>query len=209
MKSHSNIGPIASLASNAAAARFWFTAFCVAAGLHLVVPVLKVVTYRPLPQVTVIDETGTIHIAPLKGFDEPNRLHADSATFAVLALFQRNPNGLDHAELFENVFRPAAKQKALEVLKAEMPYFKAKNVQQSAKVTHFKILKTSSKDAVVVSEGYLSRSGRIDGQAADIPDVPFKVRWILVANPDLTKKGRYPMAVHDFDIKYILDSDAE
>lgn len=207
MKNRSNIGPIASLANNAAAARFWFVAFCLAAGTHLIVPVLKVITYRPLPQVVVIDETGTIHIAPLKGFDEENRLHADSATFAVLALFQRNPNGLDFGNLFEDVFRPKAKQKGLELLKQEMPFFKAKNVQQTPKITRIRFLETSASDAVVITEGYLSRTGSIDRQSVEIPDVPFKIRWVLVANPDLTKKGRYPMAVSDFEVRYAQETE--
>lgn len=190
--------PLAIFADHALAARLWCVVAVVAVGFCVVQPFLVIRAYRERERVVVLDGSGNYHVSPLLGFEEATKLHEQQALLACLALYQRNPTGLDFPELIERLFLPEAAQKARVGLAASAHKFAAKSLHQKPEVLKLTVLETRENLVLVQAEGQLVRTGSAGGQVFGEAS-PFTVRFKFARNPNLAANGRYPLAVWTFE----------
>lgn len=146
----------------------------------------------------MLDASGSFHLSPLLGFEEASKLHEQHALLACLALYQRNPSGVDFPELLEKLFLPEAVQKARAAIAANAEEFTAKALHQKPEVLKVTVLETRENVVLVQAEGQLLRTGLLNGQT--FTEAPlFTVRFTFARNPNLTANGRYPLAVWTYD----------
>jgi hypothetical protein len=193
----SNIGPIASLASNALAARLWFTVAAVEAVALIVVPYLIVTKMKESERVLLVDEAGTFHLAPLLGFEKASRLHSYHATLATLAFLQRHPGGPDFPDLIDRIYIEPARSEAIRRIQADAGEFASKQIRQKPEITRIEILETRSDEVLVLVHGQLVRVGTFRGRAFQ-EGLAFRLELSLSRNPRLTDNGRLPLAVYQF-----------
>jgi hypothetical protein len=190
--------PLLLLADHALAARLWCVVALIAVGFCAVQPFLVIRAYRERERVIVLDPSGTFHVGPLLGFEEATKLHEQCALLACLALFQRNPAGLDFPDLLEKLYLPEAAQQARAAVAQDAEEFAAKALHQKPEVLKLTVLETRENVVLVQAEGQLVRTGigggQVFGEAA-----PFSVRFQFARNPNLAANGRYPLAVWRFD----------
>ncbi len=191
--------PLALLADHALAARLWCLVAVVAVGFCVVQPFLVIRAYRERERVIVLDQSGTFHVGPLLGFEEATKLHEQCALLACLALFQRNPAGLDFPELVEKLFLPEAAKKARDQTAAGAEEFAAKALHQKPEVLKLTVLETRENVVLVQAEGQLVRTGIVGGQIFG-EATPFTVRFQFARNPNLAANGRYPLAVWTYEL---------
>jgi len=146
----------------------------------------------------VVDESGTFHVAPLIGFDQPNKIHHYITTLATLSYLNRNPSGLDNLDLFKLVWLAPGRTAIEEELKAKSTEFEAKQIRQKAEIQTIKILKTEAERAIVVARGNLVREGFFNGERVPLPTQEFMLEIYLARNPELVTSGRLPMVVFQF-----------
>jgi hypothetical protein len=191
--------PLAMFADHALAARLWCLVAVAAVGFCVVQPFLVIRAYREKERVIVLDPSGTFHVGPLLGFEEATKLHEQCALLACLALFQRNPAGLDFPELVERLFLPEAAQKARATASASAEEFAAKSLHQKPEVVKLTVLETRENLVLVQAEGQLVRTGAAGGQVFGEAS-PFTVRFKFARNPNLAANGRYPLAVWTYEV---------
>ncbi len=189
--------PLLLLADHALAARLWCVVALVAVGFSAVQPFLVIRAYRERERVIVLDPSGTFHVGPLLEFEEAARLHEECALQACLALFQRNPTGLDFPELLDRLFLPDAARQAREAVATDAEEFAQKALHQKPEVLKLTVLETREHVVLVQAEGQLVRTGRVGGQVFG-EATPFNVRFRFARNPNLAANGRYPLAVWSY-----------
>jgi len=190
--------PLQLFADHALAARAWCCVAIAAVACCAVQPFLLIRAYRERERVIVLDASGSFHLSPLLGFEEASKLHEQHALLACLALYQRNPSGVDFPELLEKLFLPEAVQKARAAIAANAEEFTAKALHQKPEVLKVTVLETRENVVLVQAEGQLLRTGLLNGQT--FTEAPlFTVRFTFARNPNLTANGRYPLAVWTYD----------
>ena len=191
--------PLDLFAAHAMAARLWCLVAVAAVGFCAVQPFLVIRAYRTRERVIVLDPSGTFHVSPLLGFEEATKLHEQHALLACLALFQRNPAGLDYPELLDKLFLPDAARKARAEAGTQAEEFTAKALHQKPEVQKITVLETRENTVLAQAEGQLIRTGAVNGQVfTEAPS--FTVRFTFARNPNLAANGRYPLAVWNYDI---------
>lgn len=191
--------PLDLFADHARAARLWCVVALVAILFCAAQPFLILQAYRTRERVIVMDGGGTFHVSPLLGFEEAAKLHEQHAVLACLALFQRNPAGLDFPELLDRLFLPEAARKARTEMKANAEEFSAKALHQKAEVLKLTVLETRENLILVQTEGQLIRTGSVQGHVFSEAS-PFAARFQFARNPNLAANGRTPLAVWTYDV---------
>ena len=196
---HRPWNPLVLFTDHALAAKLWCLVAVTAVGFCVVQPFLVIRAYREREKVIVMDQSGTFHVGPLVGFEEATKLHEQQALLACLALFQRNPAGLDFPELVEKLFLPDAAKRVRDGAAKDAEEFAAKALHQKPEVLKLTVLETRENIVLVQAEGQLVRTGIAGGQAFG-ESAPFTVRFKFARNPNLATNGRYPLAVWTYEL---------
>lgn len=151
-------------------------------------------------EVVMIDSLGTYYVSPVVDIQEAKDLHAWQTKLACKALFERNPAGLDNPELFKQLFLRDAAQKAQAEINRTKAEFEAKSLHQKVEVGTPEILSTRDNAFYTSADVQVIRVGAYQG--APITEVlRYRVRFKFLANPDLTRNGRFPTAVAAFQVE--------
>lgn len=145
----------------------------------------------------VIDGRNSYHITEYADNERLVRLYEYTARLAMDALFMRNPNGLDRADLFDEMYSGDARNKALDMLKADMEKFGRQDMHQKVEILRIKVLEADSKKSFVEIEGQLLRFYSVGGKR-ESSVVKFGSTVSLNTNFDLGKNALYPFIVSDF-----------
>ena len=153
-------------------------------------------------EVVVIDSLGTYYVSPVVEIQRAKDLHALQTKWACKALFERNPEGMDHPELFKQLFlKDAAKsaQTAIDKTRAE---FQAKSLHQKVETDPPEVLSTRDNAFYTSVNVQLIRVGAYQG--APLTEVlRYRVKFKFVPNPDMTRNGRFPTAVAAFQVERV------
>jgi len=186
--------PIQIFINRTHAARFWFIMFMVSLSVNAVLPFLMVRALRSEEKYIVMDDAGTYHIARAKTMLEAHEIYEQVISDAVFAFYNRNPNGIDHERLFNQVYVDHALAYAKTEIERQMPEFAAKQMHQKAELARIESLSVDGKRILAVVRGQLGRSGQFRGQTFVEPQ-EFRMKMRLVANPYLHNNGRQPYVV--------------
>ncbi|MGN0870802.1 MAG: hypothetical protein ACI4UV_06375 [Victivallales bacterium] len=145
----------------------------------------------------VIDGRNSYHITEYADNERLVRLYEYTARLAMDALFMRNPNGLDRADLFDEMYSGDARNKALDMLKSDMGKFGRQDMHQKVEILRIKVLEADSKKSFVEIEGQLLRFYSVCGKRESAV-VKFGSTVSLNTNFDLGKNALYPFIVSDF-----------
>ena len=145
----------------------------------------------------VIDGRNSYHITEYADNERLVRLYEYTARLAMDALFMRNPNGLDRADLFDEMYSGDARNKALDMLKADMEKFGRQDMHQKVEILRIKVLEADSKKSFVEIEGQLLRFYSVNGKR-ESSVIKFNSTVSLNTNFDLGKNALYPFIVSDF-----------
>jgi len=174
--------------------------FCLAAGavtVALVQPHFLIRQFKESERLVVLDPAGTYHVAPLLRFQDAREFHAQQSSLVVLAFLERNPKGLDHPELLQQLFLKTAHEKAQMQIHSEAVEFKAKQQHQKPEISQIDILETRQDFVMTQVTGQLIRTGMFEGKVFN-EVIPFKLSLKMRRNPDMIQNGRFPTAVTDF-----------
>lgn len=156
-------------------------------------------------EVVVIDSLGTYYVSPVVDIQHAKDLHALQTKWACKALFERNPEGMDHPELFKQLFLKEAAKTAQAAIDKARPEFQAKSLHQKVEVDPPEVLSTRDNAFYTSTNVQLIRVGAFQG--APITEVlHYKVKFKFVPNPDLTRNGRFPTAVASFQVERVEKS---
>ncbi len=151
-------------------------------------------------EVILIDSIGTYYVSPVVDIQQAKDLHAMQTKLACKALFERNPEGLDHPELFKQLFLRDAAQVAQSAINKTKAEFEAKSLHQKAEIGPPEILSTRDDAFYTSADVQLIRVGSYQG--APITEVlRYRVKFKFLKNPDLTRNGRFPTAVASFQVE--------
>jgi hypothetical protein len=153
-------------------------------------------------EVVVIDSLGTYYVSPVVDIQHAKDLHALQTKLAAKALFERNPRGLDHPELFKQLFLADAASMAQGHFDRTRPEFEAKSLHQKVEMSAPEVMSTRDNAFYTSVDVQLIRVGSF--RNAPITEVlRYRVKFKFLQNPDLTRNGRFPTAVAAFQVEPI------
>ena len=165
--------------------------------LSFLTPILMY-QFRDNNRLIVIDGRNTYHITKYASQEQLVQLYEYMARLGTDALLMRNPTGLDRPELFDEMYVGQARQKALDLLKAEAENFGKLELHQKAEILGIQVLEADSRTSFLKISGQLLRnSGRNLNASAEI--LQFELSMNLVVNYDLGKNAVYPFVVSDIN----------
>ena len=165
--------------------------------LSFLTPILMY-QFRDNNRLIVIDGRNTYHITKYASQEQLVQLYEYMARLGTDALLMRNPAGLDRPELFDEMYVGQARQKALDLLKAEAENFGKLELHQKAEILGIQVLEADSRTSFLKISGQLLRnSGRNLNASAEI--LQFELSMNLVVNYDLGKNTVYPFVVSDIN----------
>lgn len=154
--------------------------------------------FRDNNRLIVIDGRNSYHVTKYASQEQLVRLYEYMARLGTDALLMRNPAGLDRPELFDEMYVGQARQKALDLLKAEAENFGKQELHQKAEILGIQVLEADSRTSFLKTSGQLLRnSGRNLNASAEI--LQFELSMNLVVNYDLGKNAVYPFVVSDIN----------
>ena len=154
--------------------------------------------FRVKNRLIVIDGRNSYHVTKYASQEQLVRLYEYMARLGTDALLMRNPAGLDRPELFDEMYVGQARQKALDLLKAEAENFGKQELHQKAEILGIQVLEADSRTSFLKISGQLLRnSGRNLNASAEI--LQFELSMNLVVNYDLGKNAVYPFVVSDIN----------
>lgn len=154
--------------------------------------------FRDNNRLIVIDGRNSYHVTKYASQEQLVRLYEYMARLGTDALLMRNPTGLDRPELFDEMYVGQARQKALDLLKAEAENFGKQELHQKAEILGIQVLEADSRTSFLKISGQLLRnSGRNLNASAEI--LQFELSMNLVVNYDLGKNAVYPFVVSDIN----------
>ena len=154
--------------------------------------------FRDNNRLIVIDGRNSYHVTKYASQEQLVRLYDYMARLGTDALLMRNPAGLDRPELFDEMYVGQARQKALDLLKAEAENFGKLELHQKAEILGIQVLEADSRTSFLKISGQLLRnSGRNLNASAEI--LQFELSMKLVVNYDLGKNAVYPFVVSDIN----------
>lgn len=155
--------------------------------------------FRDNNRLIVIDGRNSYHVTKYASQEQLVRLYEYMARLGTDALLMRNPAGLDRPELFDEMYVGQARQKALDLLKAEAENFGKQELHQKAEILGIQVLEADSRTSFLKISGQLLRnSGRNLNASAEI--LQFELSMNLVVNYDLGKNAG--LSVCRFDINF-------
>lgn len=159
---------------------------------------LMMYQFRDNNRLIVIDGRNSYHVTKYASQEQLVRLYEYMARLGTDALLMRNPAGLDRPELFDEMYVGQARQKALDLLKAEAENFGKQELHQKAEILGIQVLEADSRTSFLKISGQLLRnSGRNLNASAEI--LQFELSMNLVVNYDLGKNTVYPFVVSDIN----------
>ena len=165
--------------------------------LSFLTPILMY-QFRDNNRLIVIDGRNTYHITKYASQEQLVQLYESMARLGTDALLMRNPAGLDRPELFDEMYVGQARQKALDLLKAEAENFGKQELHQKAEILGIQVLEADSRTSFLKISGQLLRnSGRNLNASVEI--LQFELSMNLVVNYDLGKNAVYPFVVSDIN----------
>ena len=165
--------------------------------LSFLTPILMY-QFRDNNRLIVIDGRNTYHITKYASQEQLVQLYEYMARLGTDALLMRNPTGLDRPELFDEMYVGQARQKALDLLKAEAENFGKQELHQKAEILGIQVLEADSRTSFLKISGQLLRnSGRNLNASVEI--LQFELSMNLVVNYDLGKNAVYPFVVSDIN----------
>ena len=165
--------------------------------LSFLTPILMY-QFRDNNRLIVIDGRNTYHITKYASQEQLVQLYEYMARLGTAALLMRNPTGLDRPELFDEMYVGQARQKALDLLKAEAENFGKLELHQKAEILGIQVLEADSRTSFLKISGQLLRnSGRNLNASVEI--LQFELSMNLVVNYDLGKNAVYPFVVSDIN----------
>ena len=154
--------------------------------------------FRDNNRLIVIDGRNSYHVTKYASQEQLVRLYEYMARLGTDALLMRNPAGLDRPELFDEMYVGQARQKALDLLKAEAENFGKQELHQKAEILGIQVLEADSRTSFLKISGQLLRnSGRNLNASVEI--LQFELSMNLVVNYDLGKNAVYPFVVSDIN----------
>ena len=154
--------------------------------------------FRDNNRLIVIDGRNSYHVTKYASQEQLVRLYEYMARLGTDALLMRNPAGLDRPELFDEMYVGQARQKALDLLKAEAENFGKQELHQKAEILGIQVLEADSRTSFLKISGQLLRnSGRNLNASAEI--LQFALSMNLVVNYDLGKNAVYTFVVSDIN----------
>ena len=154
--------------------------------------------FRDNNRLIVIDGRNSYHVTKYASQEQLVRLYEYMARLGTDALLMQNPAGLDRPELFDEMYVGQARQKALDLLKAEAENFGKQELHQKAEILGIQVLEADSRTSFLKISGQLLRnSGRNLNASAEI--LQFELSMNLVVNYDLGKNAVYPFVVSDIN----------
>ena len=154
--------------------------------------------FRDNNRLIVIDGRNSYHVTKYASQEQLVRLYEYMARLGTDALLMRNPTGLDRPELFDEMYVGQARQKALDLLKAEAENFGKLELHQKAEILGIQVLEADSRTSFLKISGQLLRnSGRNLNASVEI--LQFELSMNLVVNYDLGKNAVYPFVVSDIN----------
>ena len=112
--------------------------------------------FRDNNRLIVIDGRNSYHVTKYASQEQLVRLYEYMARLGTDALLMRNPAGLDRPELFDEMYVGQARQKALDLLKAEAENFGKQELHQKAEILGIqRFRRNSAVRAVDESRGQL------------------------------------------------------
>ena len=154
--------------------------------------------FRDNNRLIVIDGRNSYHVTKYASQEQLVRLYEYMARLGTDALLMRNPAGLDRPELFDEMYVGQARQKALDLLKAEAENFGKQELHQKAEILGIQVLEADSRTSFLKISGQLLRnSGRNLNASAEI--LQFELSMNLMVNYDLGKNTVYPFVVSDIN----------
>ena len=154
--------------------------------------------FRDNNRLIVIDGRNSYHVTKYASQEQLVRLYEYMARLGTDALLMRNPAGLDRPKLFDEMYVGQARQKALDLLKAEAENFGKQELHQKAEILGIQVLEADSRTSFLKISGQLLRnSGRNLNASAEI--LQFELSMNLVVNYDLGKNAVYPFVVSDIN----------
>ncbi len=152
--------------------------------------------FRDNNRLIVIDGRNSYHVTKYASQEQLVRLYEYMARLGTDALLMRNPAGLDRPELFDEMYVGQARQKALDLLKAEAENFGKQELHQKAEILGIQVLEADSRTSFLKISGQLLRnSGRNLNASAEI--LQFELSMNLMVNFDLGINAVYPFVVSD------------
>mgnify|MGYP000003818693 CR=1 FL=1 len=167
--------------------------------LSFLTPILMY-QFRDNNRLIVIDGRNTYHITKYASQEQLVQLYEYTARLATDAFLMRNPNGLDRAELFDEMYMGRARQTALDLFKQEGEIFSKREIHQKVEILGIKVLEADSRTSFLLISGQLIRScGRDFDSPAEV--LRFEMSMNLTVNYDLGKNAVYPFVVSDINMK--------
>jgi hypothetical protein len=165
---------------------------------NLLSPLLIIHLLSDPERVAIIDESDNIVFARLRKFSSATTLYARIGRDAVLAMFMRNPKGLDDPELLDLLFTATAQKKLAALLAEEAKFFEQYHYHQKVEMSDF-VLEAEGNDQIrATTTLQLTRLGFLaDRQKSEVVSAQLVLR--LFRNRDIATNRRYPLAVWDFD----------
>jgi hypothetical protein len=153
-------------------------------------------------EVVVLDSLGTYYVSPVVDIVHAKDLHALQTKLACKALFERNPEGLDHPELFKQLFLRDAAEKAMAVINQTKAEYQAKALHTKVEMGTPEVLSSRENAFYTSADVQLIRVGSYKN--APLTEVlRYRVKFKFLVNPDLTRNGRFPTAVAAFQVEPI------
>lgn len=149
----------------------------------------------------ILDRAGSFSVSPLIDLDQATDLHRACARGAMLAAFERNPNGLDRPDQVTKWFTPPAREKIAQLVNSESAEFRAKQFFQKVVLTNIELSTTGPETFVANLRGQLIRTGVLN-ERVHVETLNFDIDLPMVVNPDMASNQRYPYAAWDLDVKY-------
>ena len=151
-------------------------------------------------EVVVLDSLGTYYVSPVVDIVHAKDLHALQTKLACKALFERNPEGLDHPELFKQLFLREAAEKAMAVINQTKAEYQAKGLHTKVEMGTPEVLSSRENAFYTSADVQLIRVGSYKN--APLTEVlRYRVKFKFLVNPDLTRNGRFPTAVAAFQVE--------
>lgn len=164
--------------------------------LSFLTPILMY-QFRDNNRLIVIDGRNTYHITKYASQEQLVQLYEYTARLATDAFLMRNPNGLDRAELFDEMYIDRARQTALDLIKQEGDIFNRQDVHQKVEILGIKVLEADSRTSFLKISGQLIRSRRDADTPVEV--LRFEMSMNLSVNYDLAKNAVFPFVVSDIN----------
>ena len=149
----------------------------------------------------VLDPNGDVFVVPGAKFVEAKELHVQQSLLAATALLLRNPKDFDQLEILQSFCSPTAWTQARALKAAEAGEFEARQMQQKPIITRIEAISTRQSEVQVQVTGQLARWGLVQ-KASFSEAVPFTLRLVFKANPDLLRNRRQPLVLTQFTLHY-------